>query len=163
MATAETLNVIEPTPTDVEAARESLRSLTDTVVEAATLSAVNGLVRFNGFAVPTAVVPLLMRVLAEVAEGHRVAIQPMPEEPLSTTEAAGILNVSRPTLINLLESGEIRYHLVGTHRRVSRASLLEYKRRMDAGEPAPSRQSKQDRLRGLRQMVDLGIEAGEPH
>jgi excisionase family DNA binding protein len=162
MATAEPLDMIEPTQTDVEAARESLRVLAGTV-ELATQNAANGLVRFSGFPVPEAVVPLLMRLLAELAEGNRVAIQPVVEEPLSTTEAAGILNISRPTLINLLESGEIKYHRVGTHRRVSRASLLEYKRRMDAGEAPAPRLDKQDRLRGLREMVDLGIEAEEAH
>lgn len=162
MAAAEALDMIEPTQSDVEAARESLRVLTGKV-ELATQHAANGLVRFSGLPVPEAVIPLLMKVLSELAEGHRVALQPVHEEPLSTTEAAGILNISRPTLINLLESGEIRYHRVGTHRRVSRASLLEYKRRMDAGEGPTSRPDKQERLRGLREMVDLGIEAGEAH
>jgi excisionase family DNA binding protein len=162
MGAEEKLATIEPTKIDVEAARESLRALTG-VLELATQHAANGLVRLGGFPVPEAVIPLLMRILAELAEGHRVAIQPLLEEPLSTTEAASILNISRPTLINLLEAGEIKYHLVGTHRRVSRASLLEYKRKMDIGEGPTSRPGKQDRLRALRDMVDLGIEAGEAH
>jgi len=42
-----------------------------------------------------------------------------------------MLNVSRPYLIGLLESGQIEFTKVGRHRRVPFASLVEYKRHAD--------------------------------
>lgn len=49
----------------------------------------------------------------------------------STEEAANILNVSRPFLIQILDEGKIAYRKVGTHRRVNAVSLMKYKDKQD--------------------------------
>lgn len=77
----------------------------------------------------------LLLVLAEaarrLARGESVAIVHYDQE-LTTQEAADVLGVSRPYLIRLLEEGKIRYHRVGTHRRIRMGDLMRYKEIRDA-------------------------------
>jgi excisionase family DNA binding protein len=42
--------------------------------------------------------------------------------------------MSRPTLVSLLKEGRIAHRMVGSHRRVSRASLLAFRESRDAGQ-----------------------------
>ncbi len=79
---------------------------------------------------PRAALELLAGVLAHMAAGRGVSVVPSHAE-LTTQEAADLLNVSRPHLIGLLNAGEIKYRMVGTHRRVRADSLLDYMRRDD--------------------------------
>jgi excisionase family DNA binding protein len=46
----------------------------------------------------------------------------------SVGQAATMLGLSRPTLMKLLESGEIAHVKVGTHHRVPAQAILEYQR-----------------------------------
>jgi excisionase family DNA binding protein len=71
---------------------------------------------------------LVLEILTEVAQGHSVSVGSEDEE-LTTSEAAELLNVSRPHLVKLLEEGKIPFRKVGTHRRVQREDVLEYKRK----------------------------------
>lgn len=81
--------------------------------------------------VPREAVTVLSQVLVYMAAGQTVSVFPSAAE-LTTQQAADLLSVSRPYLIGLLESGEIDYRKVGSHRRVRMESLLSYRRRDDA-------------------------------
>ena len=44
-----------------------------------------------------------------------------------SAQAARLLGISRPTLIALLERGELPYYQVGSHRRIALAAVLAYR------------------------------------
>ncbi|WP_028962019.1 helix-turn-helix domain-containing protein [Sulfobacillus thermosulfidooxidans] len=80
---------------------------------------------------PASLVRVLMEAASQLAKGNSVAILHYEEE-LTTQQAADLLRVSRPYLIKLLEKGQIRYHYVGSHRRIRMGDLLDYKRNRDS-------------------------------
>lgn len=79
---------------------------------------------------PAEAVKLLMAMLEDMASGHAVTVVPQNAE-LSTQEAANFLNVSRPFLVELLESGKINHRKVGTHRRIKFEDILSFKEGID--------------------------------
>ena len=70
-----------------------------------------------------------------MARGNAVTLIPVHAE-LTTREAAGMLNISRPSLIQVLDEGKIEYRRIGTHRRIRFDSLMKYKRQADAARRA---------------------------
>jgi excisionase family DNA binding protein len=101
-------------------------------------------------AVPASALRLLAQILAEMAQGNAVTVTPVHAE-LSTQQAADILHVSRPFLVQLLEKGEIPFHKVGAHRRIRFADLMAYKHELYA-----KRQQTLDDLAAYDQ--ELGLE-----
>lgn len=98
--------------------------------------------------IPATAVRLLVQILEEMGQGNAVKVIPVHPE-LTTQEAAELLNVSRPTLIQLLREGHIEFRKVGTHRRVRLDSLMTYKRKLHA-----------DRLAALAELSAYDQELG---
>jgi len=73
--------------------------------------------------------PELRQVLAEVVRamrrGQAVTFAPMSQQ-LTTQQAADLIGISRPTLIKLLESGQIPYETPGRHRRLRLSDVLAF-------------------------------------
>ena len=75
---------------------------------------------------PPELFEVLRDVVAAMANGQAVTIAPV-HQLLTTQEAADLLGVSRPTLVKLLESGQIPFEQPGRHRRVRLADVLAYR------------------------------------
>lgn len=81
---------------------------------------------------PGEVFEVLRDVVAALSQGLAITVAPH-QTVLSTSEAASLLGISRPTLVRLLESGEIPFDKPGRHRRVRLADLLAYQQRASRG------------------------------
>ncbi len=124
-----------PTPTEADArqARESLQRISDILtsgISDLSIRIQNDEQTGADIILPASVLRLLKDILAEMAQGHAVALLPVQAE-LTTQQAADLLNVSRPYLIRLLEDSKIPFRLVGQHRRVRFDDLLAYQRKDD--------------------------------
>jgi len=84
--------------------------------------------------VPAEALQVLMAVVASMQAGKAITIASRNQQ-LTTQEAANLLGISRPTLVKLLDKGEISYRRLtaGGHRRVQLEDVLDYQRRNRAG------------------------------
>lgn len=107
--------------------------------------------------IPTSVLPQLTEILSQLAQGNDVTISPVKPE-LTTTEAALILNVSRPYVVDLLESGKIPFRKVGVRRRILYQDLMAYKKRIDN-----QRKSTLTELTAQAQELNMGYSNEKKH
>lgn len=99
---------------------------------------------------PAELTAVLQTVIEAMGRGGTVTIGTVPKE-LTTTTAAKMLGISRPTLMQLIRRNELPSHLVGSHTRLFTKDVLKYKKsRTDV------RRTALDELRALED--ELGVE-----
>ncbi len=142
-----------PSEEDIVLARESSRALSAVLTsraEAQVFDFRDDRGAVHTVRLPTSALRLLLDVLTEIGQGNAVSIIPIHAE-LTSQEAADVLNVSRPFLVQLLEKGEMPYRKIGTHRRVRYQDVIEYKQRVDA-----DRRRALDELAAQAQELNMG-------
>src|SRR5271170_4292225 len=101
-----------PTETDATLARETSLLLAPRMGSKTPLSfRVGDASKEETLQLPAPAVKMLVRILEEMARGNAVTLIPVHAE-LTTQEAADLLNISRPSLIQLLDQGKIEYRRV---------------------------------------------------
>lgn len=144
-----------PTAEEVVLARESGRALSaylQTRAEIQQIEIFDDKGAAHPVRVPVSALRLLVDVLTEIGDGNAVSIIPIHAE-LTSQDAADVLNVSRPFLVQLLERGDIPFHKVGTHRRVRYQDVISYKEQIDA-----KRSKALDELAEQSQVLKMGYE-----
>jgi len=154
----EPLEVVEATTSAVRAARQSR----DAIMEAAgrLKPRQSGTVRLDEMELPVSVLRAVARIVDELSEGHPVALHAVrgDDDEFTTSQAARLLGMSRPTLVALLDRGELPFRMVGTHRRLPAAEILAFRRRSERG--APRTPSREEQLRALEEMAAMGNALG---
>lgn len=149
---ADIQKAVPPTAADAQLALESSRRLTQFLAARPNKTLRVRIEPENepeeSISIPVTAFRLLNSILTEMAKGNAVTLIPVHAE-LTTQQAADILNVSRPFLIEQLEKGVIPYRKVGTHRRVMFKDLMEYKQTMD-----------HNRLKALEELSVIDQELG---
>src|SRR5256885_7265289 len=80
---------------------------------------------------PDAIFQVLVKVIEDMRNGRAIVLLP-EDESFTTQAAANFLGMSRQHFVTLLESGQIPFHRVGSHRRVTFRDLRDYAKNRDA-------------------------------
>ena len=103
-----------PTPDDTQAAQYQL-----------------DLLRAQAGRLPVRLAEVLDSLLQDLAAGRAVQVMTLEEE-IGTQQAAELLNVSRPYLVKLVESGALPHRKVGPRRRLYLEDVLTYRAGLEA-------------------------------
>jgi excisionase family DNA binding protein len=98
---------------------------------------------------PDSLYRVVRQVIIALSHDQAVAVVPLHKQ-LTTQQAADLLGVSRPYLVELLDRGDIPYSKTGSHRRVRFDDLMEYRERRD-------RKRREDLARLTQMSQDFGL------
>lgn len=143
---------IQPTEQDSKLAEESSRTLSK-YIDNKEVQAIRMVCEDNPnevISIPSSAFRSLVEILTQMARGNAITVIHTGAE-LTTQQAADLLNVSRPFLVQLLESGQIPYRTVGTQKRILLNDLTEYKDKIDS-----ERRKVLDQLAAEAQELNMG-------
>lgn len=104
--------------------------------------------RGQRYDLPESIVEPLLLIAQSMIAGKAVTVAPI-DQVLTTQQSADFLGISRPTLVKVLENGDIPFEKINRHRRVKLSDLVNYQ------------QERKKRVReGLRDMARLSMEDG---
>lgn len=104
--------------------------------------------------IPNEIFRILEQVTNALAAGEGITVVPQGMT-MTTQQAADFLGISRPTLVRLLEAGDIAFDKPGRHRRVQLEDLVAYQ--------ANFRSERRAALRELRRAnLDAKVLVGTP-
>lgn len=146
-------DVHEPSAEDIDAARTAARQLSRVNKGQPVRFTIDrtddvGAGVAEPISLPANVFRSLVKLLVEMGNGNAVAVVPVTAE-LTTQQAADLLNVSRPHVIKLIDSGKLQHKMVGTHRKLRAQDVLGFRDKMDF-----------ERREALTHMVGLDEELG---
>jgi excisionase family DNA binding protein len=122
---------------DKAAAREFLNAVGPFVASSGKHEPVTVTVQHRLVGIPEVMLDALMHAFRLVAEGHPIAVLALDDsDEVSAQEAAEILKVSRPYVLNLLKKGVLPFRMVGSHHRIPMNAVIAYKQ-----DQAPRRRS----------------------
>lgn len=107
-------------------ASQKLSAVLQTNDEAQAINVLDKFGKTHEIIIPRSALVIMAEVLNQLGSGNYVSLTPIHAE-LTTQEGADLLNMSRPTFIKLLDSGEITCRCVGNRRKVSYEDLMSYK------------------------------------
>jgi len=138
--------LITPPEQDVPGIQQLQRFLSTRPLGTATLVAPDG----QRLPIPASIYHVLRQIVPLMARGETIGLVPLHKE-LTTQDAADLLNMSRPSLIKILDAGQIPYSRPGQrgHRRVRFVDVMQYKQQRDAA-----------RRTALVEMAAIGQEYG---
>lgn len=100
--------------------------------------------------IPSALAGLMRAVIDGVSRGATVTIHSLPRE-LTTTTAAKMLDMSRPTLMKLIAEKKLPAHKVGSHTRLLASDVTAFR--------SSQREAQRRAFDGLRELdEEIGLE-----
>jgi excisionase family DNA binding protein len=142
------LSVLNLSPEMLKLVKENSEILKHYLKEHATARLKLGGAEGQEITLSDSILRLVYEAMVSAASGKRLRLVEEDEE-VSPEKASEFLQVSRPYLVRLLDNGEIPFHYVGTHRRITMSDLIEYKC-----------QRKVKSKEALRRMTELSEEMG---
>jgi excisionase family DNA binding protein len=120
-----------------------------TPADAAEESITVGLHGGDSLEMPAQLTTLISQILDLVGRGCTVTVGSVPNE-VTTTVAAKLLGISRPTLMKLVDEGTVPAHKVGSHTRLWSRDVFAHKELQRAAQREAF-----DRLRELEDELDV--------